>query len=198
MKSGTSFLAGAALFAALAGPGSAQTVNLGALSVHYDPIIRAIAARVGGVDPTLVHSVIAVESAYDRFAVSEKGAQGLMQLMPETAKDYGVKDVFNAWDNIEGGVRYLKDLLTAYPDRLDLALAAYNAGRTAVTKYNGIPPYPETQRYVEKVVLARSTLGPPAARSRRTMIYSYRDGEGKLRVTNLPPPPDAGVLLPPR
>lgn len=197
MKATRGILAGAALCAALAASAHAQVVNIGALSARYDPIIRKIAARYAGVDPALIHSIIAVESAYDRFAISDKGAQGLMQLMPETARDYGVKDVFNASDNIEGGVKFLKDLLTAYPDRLDLVLAAYNAGRSAVTKYNGVPPYPETQRYVNKVVQAKSTLGPAvAAAGRKTLIYSYRDSEGKLRVTNIPPPPDAGVQLP--
>ena len=115
------------------------------------PIIRKIAGRYAGVDPALIHSIITVESAYDRFAVSDKGAQGLMQLMPETAKDYGVKNVFNAWENIEGGMKYLCDLLKTYPRRLDLVLAAYNAGRSAVAKYDGVPPYAETRDYVAKV-----------------------------------------------
>jgi len=192
------FLAGAAFAALLAASAGAAVVNGPALIAHYDPIIRKIAARYAGVDPALVHSIIAVESAYDRYAVSDKGAQGLMQLMPGTAQDYGVKDVFNAWENIEGGIKYLKDLLAAYPGRLDLVLAAYNAGRSAVTKFNGIPPYPETQRYVEKVVQAKSAFGPAVAAGSRksTTIYSYRDGEGKLRVTNIPPPPDAVVLNP--
>jgi soluble lytic murein transglycosylase-like protein len=195
MKALLRILAGAAAAAALAVAAEAAVVNVPALSAHYDPIIRKIAARYAGVDPALVHSIIAVESGYDRFAVSEKGAQGLMQLMPETARDYGVKDAFNAWENIEGGIKYLKDLLKAYPDRLDLVLAAYNAGRSAVVKYNGVPPYPETQSYVNKVAQAKSLLVPLVA-ARKTMIYSYRDGQGKLRVTNIPPASDAGGQLP--
>jgi soluble lytic murein transglycosylase-like protein len=190
-------MAGAAFAVVLAVAASAAVVNIPALSAHYDPIIRQIAARYAGVDPVLIHSIISVESAYDRFAISDKGAQGLMQLMPETARDYGVQNVFNAWDNIEGGIKYLKDLLKAYPGRLDLVLAAYNAGRSAVTKYNGVPPYPETQRYVEKVARVKTALGPlAAAAAKKTIIYSYRDSQGKLRVTNIPPPADAGVQSP--
>jgi soluble lytic murein transglycosylase-like protein len=199
MKPIPRLLAGAALAAALAGSASAAgVVNVPALFARYDPIVRAVAASYPGVDPALVHSIIAVESGYDRWAISDKGAQGLMQLMPETARDYGVKDVFNARENIEGGIKYLKDLWAAFPGRLDLVLAAYNAGRSAVTKFNGVPPYPETQRYVEKVVQAKLTLGPAAAAVSRkaTTIYSWRDSEGKLRVSNVPPPPDAAVLNP--
>jgi len=174
----------AAIFAV--GTASAGGANLPALSTHYDPIIRKIAARYVGIDPALVHSIIAVESAYDRFAVSDKGAQGLMQLMPETAKGYGVKNAFNAWENIEGGIKYLNDLLKIYPNRLDLVLAAYNAGRSAVAKYNGVPPYPETRDYVEKVTRVKLSLKPLAASAaRKTAITSYRDKDGKLWVTNV-------------
>jgi soluble lytic murein transglycosylase-like protein len=184
---------------AAAGSAAAGETNLPALSAHYDPIIRNIAARYAGVDPALIHSIITVESAYDRFAVSDKGAQGLMQLTPETAKDYGVKNVFNAWDNIEGGIKYLSDLLKTYPDRLDLVLAAYNAGRSAVAKYNGVPPYPETRDYVEKVTRVKSSLRPLASSgARKTAITSYRDKDGKLRVTNIVPMIDTGSQQAPR
>lgn len=184
---------------AAAGSAAAGETNLPALSAHYDPIIRNIAARYAGVDPALIHSIITVESAYDRFAVSDKGAQGLMQLTPETAKDYGVKNVFNAWENIEGGIKYLNDLLKIYPDRLDLVLAAYNAGRTAVAKYNGVPPYPETRDYVEKVTRVKISLQPLASSgARKTAITSYRDKDGKLRVTNIVPMIDTGFQQVPR
>jgi soluble lytic murein transglycosylase-like protein len=187
MKTSRGFAIGAALTAALTvGAAGASLTNLPALSTHYDPIIRKIAARYAGIDPALVHSIIVVESAYDRFAVSDKGAQGLMQLMPETAKDYGVKNAFNAWENIEGGIKYLNDLLQTYPNRLDLVLAAYNAGRSAVAKYNGVPPYPETRDYVEKVTRVKTSLQPLAASAaRKTTITSYRDKDGKMRVTNV-------------
>jgi soluble lytic murein transglycosylase-like protein len=98
----------------------------------------------------LVDSVIQVESNYDPFAVSPKGAQGLMQLMPETAKRFGVKDIFDPKQNIEGGVRYLKFLQETFKDER-LALAAYNAGEGAVERYGSVPPYPETVDYVAKV-----------------------------------------------
>ena len=108
------------------------------------------AARVNRVDPLLVHSVIAVESHYDSHAVSSKGAEGLMQLMPPTARMLGISNSFDPRQNIEAGVRYLKYLQNLYHDDT-LALAAYNAGPKAVEKFKAVPPYPETQNYVEQV-----------------------------------------------
>ncbi|MBZ5633364.1 MAG: lytic transglycosylase domain-containing protein [Acidobacteriia bacterium] len=108
------------------------------------------AAHDNNVDPLLVHSIIQVESNYNPYAVSPKGAQGLMQLMPPTARDLGVNDSFDPRQNIEAGVRYLKYLQDLYKDDR-LALAAYNAGPGAVQKYKSIPPYPETQDYVNRV-----------------------------------------------
>jgi soluble lytic murein transglycosylase-like protein len=200
MKNTLGIVFGAFLAVGLAvGSATAGVTNLPALSAHYDPIIRKIAARYAGVDPVLIHSIISVESAYDRFAVSDKGAQGLMQLMPDTAKDYGVKNVFNAWENIEGGIKYLSDLLKTYPNRLDLVLAAYNAGRSAVAKYDGVPPYPETREYVEKVTRVKSSLQPLAASgTRKTAIISYRDKDGKVRVTNIVTLIDTGSQQNPR
>ncbi|SRR5581483_1775150 len=110
----------------------------------------AEAAKNFDVNPLLVDSVIQVESNYNPFAVSPKGAQGLMQLMPGTAQRFGVTDSFDAKQNIEGGVRYLKFLEDTFQDDR-LAIAAYNAGEKAVTKYKGVPPYPETVSYVAKV-----------------------------------------------
>ena len=101
-------------------------------------------------NPLLVDSVIQVESNYNPFAVSPKGAQGLMQLMPSTAQRFGVTDSFDPRQNIEAGVRYLKLLQDTFQDDR-LAIAAYNAGEGAVAKYNGVPPYPETVNYVAKV-----------------------------------------------
>lgn len=108
------------------------------------------ASRANGVDPLLVHSVIQVESNYNPYAVSNKGARGLMQLMPMTARDLGVGNSFDPRENIEAGVRYLKQMQDLYQDDR-LALAAYNAGPGAVKKYKQIPPYPETQAYVKRV-----------------------------------------------
>jgi len=108
------------------------------------------AAQKFDVSPDLIDSVIQAESNYNPFAVSPKGAQGLMQLMPDTARRFGVQDVFDPRDNILGGVKYLRFLQDTFKDD-KLAVAAYNAGEGAVTKYNGVPPFPETQNYVAKI-----------------------------------------------
>jgi soluble lytic murein transglycosylase-like protein len=114
------------------------------------PEIVEQAARANQVDPLLVHSIIRVESNYNPYAISPKGAQGLMQLMPRTAWEMGVGNSFDPRQNIEAGVRYLKYLQDLYKDDR-LALAAYNAGPAAVQKYGSVPPYPETQDYVNRV-----------------------------------------------
>ena len=111
-------------------------------------------ARQNQISPQLVHSVIRAESNYDPNAVSPKGALGLMQLIPATARRFGVSDVFDPADNIQGGARYLKHLLDLYNGDEALALAAYNAGEGAVSRYGGVPPFPETQNYVAKVPAA--------------------------------------------
>jgi soluble lytic murein transglycosylase-like protein len=108
-------------------------------------------ARQNQLSPELVHSVIRAESNYDPNAVSRKGAQGLMQLIPATARRFGVSDAFDPADNIQGGARYLKYLLALYQGDEALALAAYNAGEGAVARYGGVPPFAETLDYVAKV-----------------------------------------------
>jgi soluble lytic murein transglycosylase-like protein len=135
-----------------------------------DPNLRAMIDRIAdeqGVENHLVHSVIRAESNYNTNAVSPKGAQGIMQLIPATARRFGVSNAFDARENIQGGVRYLRFLLDYYKGDYPKAIAAYNAGEGAVDKYNGIPPYAETQNYVYRVAgnlkAARLAAVPPAA-----------------------------------
>ncbi len=117
----------------------------------YDDIIKE-ASATHGVSTGLIKAVIQAESAFNPNAVSPKGAMGLMQLMPETSSDCGVSDPFDPRENIMGGTRYLKELMARYGSDMSLCLAAYNAGPGAVEKYNCIPPYRETEDYVEKVL----------------------------------------------
>jgi soluble lytic murein transglycosylase-like protein len=127
----------------------------------YDQLIDA-AARESAVDPKLVKSVMLVESGFNPAAISRKGARGLMQLMPETAALHGVRDIHDPWQNIVGGARYLSKLLAYYGGDLSKTLAAYNAGENAVDRYQGVPPFEETQLYVRKTLAAyygKSTLG---------------------------------------
>ncbi|HEU4400697.1 MAG TPA: lytic transglycosylase domain-containing protein [Candidatus Polarisedimenticolia bacterium] len=117
--------------------------------------LRDLAERVAKrhrVDQLLVLAVIEVESRYNAFAVSPRGAMGLMQLMPQTINRFGVRNAFDPVDNVDGGVRYLKELLDRYSGQVRLALAAYNAGEEAVERYGGIPPYRETEQYVARVM----------------------------------------------
>jgi soluble lytic murein transglycosylase-like protein len=145
----------------------------------YDGLIQVFCDK-HGVDPKLVHSIIAAESDYDPGAVSSQGAVGLMQLMPQTAIDYGVRNAFDPEENIEAGVRYLKDLSKTYEDDLDQILAAYNAGPEALKKYSGVPPYPETIRYIRKVKSLYADKGGTV----RTRIFRFRDGQGRVVLTN--------------
>ncbi len=149
------------------------------LKAQYDGIVQTMARRYK-IPATLIHSIIRAESAYDSRAVSHKGALGLMQLMPATAKAYGVRDAFDPAQNIEGGVRYLRDLIKLYDKNTKLVLAAYNAGQEAVKKYGGIPPYRETLNYIKRVQSSYSkniiTSG--------TEIYKYTDEHGRTVLTN--------------
>jgi soluble lytic murein transglycosylase-like protein len=151
------------------------------LQGKYDGLIKSIAAE-HGLEGRFVHAVILAESAYNRFAVSVKGAQGLMQLMPATAAAYGVRDVFDPADNIRGGVKFLKVLWELYGGNASKTLAAYNAGQEAVKKYGGIPPYEETRTYIDRVLASYQAPLP----GRKTRIYEYRDAQGRLVLTNDP------------
>lgn len=128
----------------------------------FDDLIRSHAAREG-VDHRLVRSVMLVESNFNPRAVSRKGARGLMQLMPGTAAQLGVKNSFDAAENIRGGVRYLAELLSTFGGDVALALAAYNAGPHAVLRHGGVPPYPETQEYLRRTMLAYTGTAPSHA-----------------------------------
>jgi soluble lytic murein transglycosylase-like protein len=121
------------------------------IPASYLNIINSACERYG-VDPSLVHAVVKVESGFNPFAVSRKGAMGLMQLMPQTASIMKVSNTFSPHENVEGGVKYLRYLLDRYEGNLSLALAAYNSGETAVKKWGTVPPFKETQDYVKKIM----------------------------------------------
>jgi len=125
-------------------------------SAEFDRLIQLACVRYG-VEFALVKAVIKAESAFDPLALSRAGARGLMQLMPETAAMHGVADIHSPRENIEGGVRHLRLLLERFEGDTALALAAYNAGAGAVDRYNGVPPYQETQEYVRRVLRYRES-----------------------------------------
>ena len=152
-------------------------------SARYDASINEHARRQG-VAEDLVRAVIQVESAFNPNAVSVKGAMGLMQLMPATANELGVKDPFDPEQNIGGGVKYLKQLLTRYDNKVELALAAYNAGIGNVEKYGAVPPFKETRAYVNKITGA----APPAPKN---IIYKWVELVGGKPVTKLSNKPPA-------
>lgn len=177
---------------------------------EFDPHILA-AASVYGVSADLIKAVIAVESEFDQWAVSSKGAQGLMQLMPFTARRFGVVDAFDARQNIFGGVQYLRFLLDVFQGDVSLALAGYNAGENAVARYRGIPPYRETRNYVSRILgllgggmgtlraayhapnlgklspLPKPTPKPKPVPARPRVYYKWTDVAGLLHVAHTPP-----------
>ena len=127
----------------------------------YEPIILA-AAAANELEPELLRAVISVESAFNPRAVSRSGARGLMQLMPQTARRYGVRDSFDPSQNIHGGARYLRFLVDRFENNLELVVAAYNAGENAVERYGrSIPPYRETRQYVPRVMTLYRALSEP-------------------------------------
>jgi soluble lytic murein transglycosylase-like protein len=164
-----------------------------------DPNLSAMIDRIAdeqGVESHLVHSVIRAESNYNANAVSPKGAQGIMQLIPETARRFGVSNAFDARENIQGGVRYLRFLLDYYKGDYPKAIAAYNAGEGAVDKYNGIPPYAETQNYVYRVAgnlkAARLAAVLPTAAKQQTLA-SVNEGPETPRPIQASTGPDGRI-----
>ncbi len=163
------------------GAGSLFPASVTDLKKLYHPFVEKAATR-HGVDADLIHAVIRAESNYDQFAISDKGALGLMQLTPTTAALYGVGNVFDPAQNIDGGTRYLKELINLYGGKTALVLAAYNAGQEAVRKYQGIPPYKETRDYIGRV---QAQFAQSQVRVRKP-IYKYRDASGRWVLTDDP------------
>jgi hypothetical protein len=154
-------------------------------TARYAAEIKEASDRYG-VPERLVQAVIRVESAFNPKAVSVKGAQGLMQLMPETASMLGVRNSFDPQQNINGGVRHLRGLIERFGNDLPLALAAYNAGEKAVLSYRGIPPYQETRDYVARV-LHHYDGSTNAGASPPTAVYRTVGDDGSIVYTNIPP-----------
>ncbi len=153
-------------------------------SVYYEDIINHYASehKISG---DLVKAVIQVESNYDPYAVSSKDCKGLMQLHPDTASRFGVEDVFNPEENISGGIKYLSFLMNHFDNNLNFALAAYNSGENTVKKYKGIPPYPETINYVEKVKSLAGLEDKPDTQKRRAVkIVRTVDENGNVMLSN--------------
>jgi Transglycosylase SLT domain len=153
-------------------------------TAKYETEIKDAADRYQ-VPIKLVSAVIRAESGFNPRAVSPKGAQGLMQLMPQTASVLGVRNSFDPRQNIDGGVRHLRAMIDRFPHSLALAVAAYNAGERAVAQYGAIPPYPETQDYVAKVM--RFYGGIEGGTTPPTRIYQTVGADGTVTYTNIPP-----------
>jgi soluble lytic murein transglycosylase-like protein len=159
------------------------TRPLNGRAAQYEPLVIEHASA-NGVRPELVRGVIQAESAFNPLALSNKGAMGLMQLMPATASDYNVRNPYDPSQNIRAGVAYLKSLLTKYGHNEELALAAYNAGPGAVKRYGAVPPYRETRNYIARI---QGTAGsrPPLS----TTVYrqvELVDGREVTRLSNVP------------
>jgi hypothetical protein len=150
----------------------------------YTEIINTACNR-HGVDPALVHAIVKVESDFNPYALSSKGAMGLMQLMPQTAMDMNVRNTYNPHENIDGGVKYLRYLIDRYEGNLALALAAYNAGETSVKKWGTIPPFPETQNYVQRILGLYNGTGISLTPHYTTIYMGYGD-DGALLFTDDP------------
>jgi soluble lytic murein transglycosylase-like protein len=164
---------------------STRPATLGLVREQFEPLVQEHAAR-HSLRPDLVRAVIQVESGFNPGATSPKGAMGLMQLMPATARELGVRNPYDPAENIRGGTAYLRQLLDRYDGNEELALAAYNAGSGAVDRYGRqVPPYRETQDYVRKVgsIGAGASAGPPAAKQIVYKTLEIVDGEPVVRYS---------------
>ena len=180
-------------------PGSSSTRRVStAVSIQATPITGSVVdglverhANAASLELKLVRAVIQAESAFNPRARSGKGAMGLMQLMPATASLYGVSDPYDPEQNVRAGTKYLRRMIDSFGS-VELGLAAYNAGPTAVERFRGVPPYPETQKYVEKIMkiykgdASYSLSGSPHLRRGRK-TYLHRDASGRLIMTTTPP-----------
>ncbi len=167
---------------ATSGSGQYRTTRriLSPRAAAFEPLIAEHSA-INGVNPDLVRAVIQAESAFNPQARSNKGAMGLMQLMPATAAEYQVSDAYDPAQNIRAGVAYLKSLLTRFSNNVELALAAYNAGPGAVKKYGGtVPPYRETRNYIAKI----KSTGPARPTTRVYSSTDVVDGRPVTRLSN--------------
>jgi hypothetical protein len=158
---------------------------------HIDKMIQQFSTE-HGVDPELVKAVAKVESNFNPYAVSYKGAHGIMQLIPRTARRFGVKNVYDPKQNIEGGIKYLKFLSQMFPENLPHVLAAYNAGENAVLKFGGVPPYRETQNYVRRIIRIYSPRENPkkglmetAQNEPERVIVRSMDASGRVIYSNV-------------
>ncbi len=170
-------------------PAAAPPSSRADIPAAYLDLINSACDR-HGVDPSLVHAIVKVESDYNPGALSQKGAMGLMQLMPQTAVNMNIKNSFDPAENIDGGVKYLKYLIDRYEGNLSLALAAYNSGETAVKRWGTIPPYKETQDYVKRILLIYNGYngynGGNATIATRYTIYMSYGEDGSLLLTDNP------------
>jgi len=172
---------GTARHAAPVAAAKAQPAQPQSAASIADAVERAAAEH--SLPPELIHSVIKVESNYNPAAVSPKGAQGLMQLIPATARRFGVVDAFDPADNIQGGAKYLRYLLDLYSGDYPLALAAYNAGEGAVAKYGTVPPYAETQNYLKSVARElRESAPPPVVKPPAAPVAAKADETTHVRA----------------
>jgi soluble lytic murein transglycosylase-like protein len=178
----------AAVCAAAAVEGTAPAAVRAPEPTQSRPALRQLVERVSeehGLDFKLVDALVTVESGYNPSAVSHKGAQGLMQLMPDTARRLDVDDPFDPEQNVRGGIRELDRLIGRYSGNLQLALAAYNAGEGAVERYRGIPPYRETRDYVARIMSLYTGRPCRVAEGRLiSPVRMTRDGDGRTVITN--------------